>query len=145
MQCKTKKSLSALAVLGLCAACQTTPQDMPSQPDISQIDADQINLAATSGDRSIPIVVQTVGDGRKTLLFVALEVDAGMTPYIARAMLARMTSVLRFAPAISEMGVSQELDVYSMAAILGFERIIVTNGRAFSYEAQLARGLVPTD
>ena len=68
-----------------------------------------------------------------------------MTPYIARAMLARMTSVLRFAPAISEMGVSQELDVYSMAAILGFERIIVTNGRAFSYEAQLARGLVPTD
>jgi len=56
-----------------------------------------------------------------------------------------MTSVLRFSPAISEMGVSQELDVYSMAAILGFERIIVTNGRAFSYEAQLARGLVPTD
>lgn len=185
MQCKTKKSLSALAVFGLCAACQTTPQDMLSQPDISQIDAtaaqatgetryfpaityrevreikfgalrnigppermffaDQINLAATGGDRIIPIVVQTVGDGRKTLLFVALEVDDGMTPYIARAMLARMTSVLRFAPAISEMGVSQELDVYSMAAILGFERIIVTNGRAFSYEAQLARGLVPTD
>ncbi|MEL7042954.1 MAG: hypothetical protein AAGL90_15650 [Pseudomonadota bacterium] len=104
-----------------------------------QFFVDQINLAASSGGRDIPIVVQSVGEGRQTLVFMSLASDEAPTPYIARAMLARMTSVLRFAPPIAEMGLGQDLDVYNMAAILGFERIVVTDGRAFSYEARLER------
>lgn len=52
-------------------------------------------------------------------------------------MLARMTSVTRFLPEISEMGLSAEFDIYNMAAVLGFNRIVVTDGRKFSHKAEL--------
>ena len=101
--------------------------------------ADQINIAASGPERSIPIVVQAVGTERKTLVFMPIGGEATATPYIARAVLARMTSVSRFLPAISEMGLSQDFDIYNMGAVLGFERIIVTDGRDFSHEARLTR------
>lgn len=107
-------------------------------PQERQFFVDQINRAATTSERDIALVVQAVGSGNQTLLFMPLGRDGTPTPYIAKAMLARMTSVLRFAPAITEMGISQEMDIYNMAAILGFERVVVTDGRAFSYQANVA-------
>ncbi|MEO0608156.1 MAG: hypothetical protein AAFY82_07975 [Pseudomonadota bacterium] len=106
-------------------------------PQERQFFVDQINRAATTSERDIALVVQAVGTENQTLLFMPLNRDGSPTPYIAKAMLARMTSVLRFAPAITEMGISQEMDVYNMAAILGFDRIVVTDGRAFSYQADV--------
>jgi hypothetical protein len=35
------------------------------------------------------------------------------------------------------MGLSREFDIYNMAAVLGFRRIIVTDGRDFSHQADL--------
>ena len=101
--------------------------------------SDQINLATTSGERMVPIVIQAVGDDQKTLVFVALESSDPMTPYIARAMLARMTSVMRFAPALTEMGINQDMDIYNMAAILGFDRVVVSDGRSRSHMANIIR------
>lgn len=106
-------------------------------PDQRQFFADQINLVASGAERAIPIVVQAVGDDRKTLVFMPIGGQATATPYIARGILARMTSVSRFLPAISEMGLSQEFDIYNMGAVLGFERIVVTDGRDFSHQAIL--------
>lgn len=105
-----------------------------------QFFADQINVAASSAERAVPVVVQAVGDDRKTLVFMPLGGQATATPYIARGILARMTSVSRFLPGISEMGLSQEFDIYNMGAVLGFERIVVTDGRDFSHEAILIAG-----
>lgn len=105
-----------------------------------QFFADQINLAATSPQRTLPIVAQSVGDGRKTLVLLVLGTEGPTTGYMSRALLARLTSVTRFAPAIAEMGLSSEFDIYNMAAVLGFERIVVTDGRTFAHEAKLKAG-----
>jgi hypothetical protein len=107
-------------------------------PQQRQVFADQINLAASQPGRAVPIVAQAVGEGHETLVFMYLESEgAGMTPYLARGILARLTSITRIAPAITEMGLSNAFDIYNMAAVLGFERIVVTDGRAFSHEASL--------
>lgn len=106
-------------------------------PQERQFFVDQINRASTTSERDIAIVVQAVGTENKTLLLMPLGREGRPTAYIAKAMLARITSVLRFAPAITEMGISQEVDVYNMAAIMGFERIVVTDGRAFAYQANV--------
>lgn len=60
-----------------------------------------------------------------------------LTPYTSRGLLARMTSIIRFAPTIAEMGLSQELDVYDVAAVLGFKQIVVTDGNEVSYVTKL--------
>ena len=99
---------------------------------------DQINLAAAGN--SFPIVAQAVGADSATLVIMNIDTPEGITPYIARAMLARMTSVVRFLPEISELGLSAEFDIYNMAAVLGFNRIVVTDGREFSHEARLTNG-----
>lgn len=98
---------------------------------------DQVNLAATTPGRTVPIVAQAVGENRETLVLIYLDAEGAMTPFLARAILARLTSVSRFAPAIAEMGVSSEFDIYNMAAVLGFEQIIVSDGRDFAHQANL--------
>lgn len=98
---------------------------------------DQLNLAASTPGRTFPIVVQAVGENRETLVFLYLDADGPMTPYLARAILARLTSLTRSAPAISEMGLSNEFDIYNTAAVLGFAQIIVTDGRDFAHKADL--------
>lgn len=106
-------------------------------PQERQFFTDQINLAASTPGRSVPIVAQAVGENNNTLVFIYLDAEGSMTPYLARGILARLTSVTRFAPAISEMGISSEFDIYNMASVLGFARIIVTDGRDFAHEARL--------
>ncbi len=106
-------------------------------PQERQFFIDQVNLAASTPGRTFPIVAQAVGENRETLVFVYLDADDTMTPYLALGILARLTSVTRFAPAIAEMGLSSEFDIYNMAAVLGFARIIVTDGRDFAHEASL--------
>jgi hypothetical protein len=108
-----------------------------SGPQQRQTFVDQINLAAIGAEQPLPIIFQAVGADRKTLVVTNIETDEPMTAYIARAMLARITSVTRFLPAIQEMGLSSEFDIYNMGAVLGFERIVVTDGRRFAHEAQL--------
>lgn len=98
---------------------------------------DQVNLAASNPARPVPIVAQSVGADRQTLVLMHLGAEGPTTPYMARAILARLTSILRFAPAVTEMGLSSEFDVYNMAAVLGFQRIIVTDGRSFAHDVSL--------
>ena len=104
-----------------------------------QLFVDQLNLAAISQGRKFPIVAQAVGENGETLVFMNLDGEWAMTPYLARGILARLTSITRFAPAIAEMGLSSEFDIYNMAAVLGFARIIVTDGRDFAHEARLTK------
>lgn len=106
-------------------------------PQERQVLVDQINLVTSGGERRLPIVAQAVDDERKTLVLMDVEAQAALTSYIARAKLARMTSLVRFLPAIAEMGLSGEFDIYNMGAVLGFSRIVMTDGRSFSHEAVL--------
>ena len=99
--------------------------------------ADQINLVTTGAERPIPLVAQAVGTEATTLVLLNLEPEAYLTPYIARAMLARMTSLTRAIPAVAEMGIDEAFDIYNLAAVMGFDAIIVTDGRDFSHEARL--------
>jgi len=108
-------------------------------PQQRQAFVDQLNLATAGGERVLPIVIQAVGEDRSTLVIMNIETEAFFTPYIARALLARLTSLTRFLPAVSEMGLSPEFDIYNMASVLGFDRIVVTDGREFSHEARLVR------
>lgn len=100
---------------------------------------DQVNLAASESSRSVSIVAQAVGEDHGTLVFIILGGHSEPTTYLAKAFLARMTSVSRFTPAIAEMGLSEEFDIYNVAAVLGFQRIVVSDGRAFSHQADLKR------
>lgn len=106
-------------------------------PQQRQLFVDQLNVAAISPGLSMPAAVMAVGDGRKTLVFMHLGETGPTTPYMARAVLARLTSITRLSPEIANMGLSNQFDIYNMAAVLGFERIIVSNGRDFAHEATL--------
>lgn len=106
-------------------------------PEERQFFIDQVNLAASTPGRTAPIVAQAVGENHETLVFIYLDAEGPMTPFLARAILARLTSVSRFAPAIAEMGLSSEFDIYNMAAVLGFGQIIVSDGRDFAHQASL--------
>jgi hypothetical protein len=106
-------------------------------PEERQFLTDQVNLAASTPGRTFPIVAHAVGENRETLVFLYLEVELPMTPYLARAILARLTSVMRSAPAVAELGLSGEFDIYNTAAVLGFAQIIVTDGRDFAHQAKL--------
>jgi len=114
-----------------------TAESGGSQP--RQLFVDQLNLAAISAERPFPIVAQAVGQDRKTLVFMNIESHEFLTPYVARAILARMSSIIRFLPDVANNGLSPDFDIYTLAAILGFERIVVTDGRRFSHEAVLTR------
>lgn len=106
-------------------------------PQERQIFADQVNLVTTGAERPIPLIAQAVGADRTTLVLLNLEPETYLTPYIARAMLARMTSLARALPAVSELGLEDAFDIYNLGAIMGFDSIIVTDGRGFSHEARL--------
>lgn len=107
-------------------------------PQVRSLFIDQVNLAGATQNRNGPvIIIQSVGEGGETLVFTHFDARGPMTPYLARGILARLTSIIRFTPAIAEMGLSTEIDIYSMAAALGFKRIIVTDGRNFAHEARL--------
>lgn len=106
-------------------------------PQQRQSFVDQVNLAVGTPGRSVPIVAQAVGANRETLVLLYVGGEGAMTPYLARGVLARLTAVTRSAPAIQAMGLSSEFDAYNMAAVLGFGRIVVTDGRAFAHQANL--------
>jgi len=106
-------------------------------PQQRQVFVDQINLVTTGGERPIPLIAQAVGTERTTLVLLNMEPETYLTPYIARAILARMTSLTRALPAVAELGMGEAFDIYNRAAIMGFDGIIVTDGRGFSHEARL--------
>ena len=106
-------------------------------PRQRQAFVDQVNLAASTPGGPVPIVAQAVGADRETLVLLYAGGEGPMTPYLARGVLARLTSIARSAPVIMEMGLSSEFDAYNMASVLGFGRLVVTDGRAFTHQADL--------
>lgn len=106
-------------------------------PTQRQLFVDQLNIMTAGPERAIPIIMQAVGAQKTTLVIMNIEPIEYFTPYVAKALLARMTSIARFQPDITDMGLSDTFDVYAMGIVLGFERIIVTDGRKFSHEAVL--------
>lgn len=102
-----------------------------------QFFTDRINMETSSRGQMAPIVVQSTGEKREVLVLMVPGGEQGLTPYIARALLARTTSIIRFAPLVSEMGMSDQLDVYDVAAVLGFKQVVVTDGRDVAYVTKL--------
>lgn len=98
---------------------------------------DQINLVASTPSRELPVIAQAVGAERRVLVLTMVGAGSAPTPYLARAILARATSVIRSAPILAEMGISQDFDIYNVAVVLGFERIVVSDARAFTHEVHL--------
>ena len=98
---------------------------------------DRVNMETSGRGLTAPIVVQSTGDEQDVLVVMVSGLDDPLTAYIARGLLARMTSVIRFAPTLAELGLSQELDVYDVAAALGFKQIVVTDGRNATFATTL--------
>lgn len=108
-----------------------------ASPVKRQFLADLINMETSGRGMTAPIVIQVTGENKAVLVVMVPDTDRILTPYTARALLARMTSIIRFAPAIAEMGLSEELDIYDVAAVLGFNQIIVTDGSIASYATEI--------
>lgn len=98
---------------------------------------DRVNMETSGRGLTAPIVVQSVGEEQDILVLMVSGFQEPLSPYISRGLLARMTSVVRFAPPLSEMGLSQDLDVYDVAAALGFKQIVVTDGRDITFATKL--------
>ena len=108
-----------------------------ASPEQRQYFTDRVNMETSGRGLTAPIAVQSTGDDQDVLVVMVSGFNEPLTPYISRGLLARMTSIIRFAPTITEMGLSQELDVYDVAAVLGFTQIVVTDGREVSYGTKL--------
>ena len=108
-----------------------------ASPVKRQFFADLINMETSGRGMTAPIVIQVTGENKAVLVVMVPDTDRLLTPYTARALLARMTSIIRFAPAVAEMGLSEELDIYHVAAVLGFNQIIVTDGSIASYATEI--------
>ena len=106
-------------------------------PAQRQYFTDRVNMETSGRGLSAPIVVQSVGAEQDVLVLMVSGFQEPLTPYISRGLLARMTSVVRFAPAVTEIGLSQKLDVYDVAAVLGFKQIVVTDGRTTAFATEL--------
>lgn len=106
-------------------------------PAQRQYFTDRVNMETSGRGLTAPIVVQSTGEEQDVLVVMVSGFHEPLTPYIARGLLARMTSVIRFAPTLAELGLSQELDVYDVAAALGFEQIVVTDGRDVAFATKL--------
>lgn len=103
-----------------------------ANPSQRQFFADRINMETPGQGDMETIVVQSTGQARDVLVLMVPSGERILTPYVSRALLARMSSIIRFAPVISEMGLSEELEIYDVSAILGFKQIVVTDGQATS-------------
>lgn len=101
-------------------------------PSQRQYFTDRINMETSGRGLTAPIVVQCAGKEQDVLVVMVSGFQEPLTPYISRGLLARMTSIIRFAPTLAEMGLSEELDIYDVAAVLGFKQIVVTDGRDFA-------------
>ncbi|MBU2607321.1 MAG: hypothetical protein KKC43_15695 [Alphaproteobacteria bacterium] len=108
-----------------------------ASPEQRQYFTDRVNMETSGRGLTAPIVVQSTGVDQDVLVVMVSGFNEPLTPYISRGLLARMTSIIRFAPTIAEMGLSQELDVYDVAAVLGFKQIVVTDGKEVSYVTKL--------
>ena len=108
-----------------------------ASPEQRQYFTDRVNMETSGRGLAAPIVVQSTGDDQDVLVVMVSGFHEPLTPYISRGLLARMTSIIRFAPTITEMRLSQELDIYDVAAVLGFTQIVVTDGREVSFGTKL--------
>lgn len=106
-------------------------------PAQRQYFTDRVNMETSGRGLTAPLVVQSVGEEHDVLVLMVSGFHEPLTPYISRGLLARMTSVVRFTPTITEMGLSQELDVYDVASVLGFKQIVVTDGRSAAFATDL--------
>ena len=108
-----------------------------ASPEQRQYFTDRVNMETSGRGLTMPFIVQSTGVDQDVLVVMVSGFDEPLTSYISRGLLARMTSITRFAPTIAEMGLSQELDVYDVAAVLGFTQIVITDGREVSYGTKL--------
>ena len=108
-----------------------------ASPMQRQYFTDRVNMGTSGQGLTAPIIVQSTGDDQDVLVVMVSGFHEPLTPYISRGLLARMTSLIRFAPTLSELGLSEELDVYDVAAALGFKKIVVTDGRDATFATKL--------
>ncbi len=77
------------------------------------------------------------GDKAEKLIIVGLHDGAMNTIYRARAVLAMLTSIARSSPLFREFGVEDYFTFFDLAALFGFERITITDGKTFSHRIEL--------
>lgn len=93
---------------------------------------DQLNIAASENRKGG--VAQAVDANRSTIVFTMLGETTIESDYQARAVLAEMTTVARQAPILVESGFSPLFEAPDFVALLGFKRLIVSNGIDYAYQ-----------
>lgn len=89
---------------------------------------DQINLLASAQSAELSFVLQATGDDNDTLVFTLFGTRGELSEYRARALMARTTSTVRSAPMVVQLGLEEQVDFFDVAAAMGFQRIIVSDG-----------------
>ena len=75
-------------------------------------------------------------DGEK-LIIVGLDEDAFGTLFRARGVMAQMTAFTRELPFLKEAGLASDVTFYDFLGHMGFKRLTLTDGRAWSHRVEL--------
>ncbi|PHS79528.1 MAG: hypothetical protein COB59_01660 [Rhodospirillaceae bacterium] len=98
-----------------------------------------IGLSSLIMNRPYPpgVSIFTGGEGAKVLVIVGLEDGKLNTVFRVRAALEILTTFSRQTPLFIELGVSDIFSFLDFAHLLGFESVVVSDGRAFSHKFSL--------
>ena len=91
-------------------------------------------LAAPDNPR---FVIFEKGGEAQHMIIVALDDEIFATPYRARAVLAQLTANVRGTEFFEEFGLVTEATWFDLAKLLGFEDVVISDGRDWSHRVVL--------
>jgi len=81
-----------------------------------------------------PVAIFVKGEDKEKLIIVANTPGRLATIYRVRAYLATLTSSARLTPIFRELGMEETLTFFDLLKMIGFERITVSDGAAFTHQ-----------
>lgn len=100
--------------------------------------ADEINRITDKKAGETSFAALAVGAENTVFLLSATSDGALDTKYRAKAAIARMTASARVAPILAETGLQDFFDIHDFLVLLGFEKLVISDGDSFSYEVTLS-------
>ena len=84
-----------------------------------------------------PWAMYAKGTEAEKLIIVALDGNALVSLYQARAMLAQLTSVVRSLPLFVEGEVEEDYNFLDLLAALGFRQLTISDGRTYAHQIRI--------
>ena len=84
-----------------------------------------------------PWAMYAKGTDSEKMIIVALDGEALVTLFQARAMLAQLTSVVRSLPLFVEGEVEEDYNFLDLLAALGFRQLTISDGRTYTHQISI--------